>query len=78
LKLQNIKMDDSTPEATPESRPDRHLVFRLAVGVAGLVLIALFIVLGRVASKQSATTQALETHESLQAAPAPAQPKGNP
>jgi len=67
-------MSDSAPETTP----NRHLGFRIAVGVVGLVLIALFIMLGTVASKQSDTLQALETHESLQAAPAPAQPKGNP
>jgi|APIni6443716594_1056825.scaffolds.fasta_scaffold01512_4 NAD/NADP transhydrogenase alpha subunit len=71
-------MNESTPEVTPESTPNRHLGFRIAVGVVGLVLIALFIMLGTVASKQSDTRQALETHESLQAAPAPAQPKGNP
>lgn len=63
-------MNDSTPEATP----NRHLGFRIAVGLAGLILIALFIVLGRVASKQSATTQALESYESLQAVDKPAQP----
>ena len=71
-------MNESTPEVTPETTPNRHLVFRIAVGLVGLVLIALFIVLGTVASKQSDTQQALETHESLQAAPAPAQPEGNP
>jgi hypothetical protein len=65
-------------DLTPEAAPDRHLGFRIAVGVVGLVLTALFIMLGKVASKQSDTLQTLETHESLQAAPAPAQPKGNP
>ena len=67
-------MNDSAPETTP----NRHLGFRIAVGLVGLVMIALFIVLGRVASKQADTRQALETHESLQAAPAPDQPIGNP
>jgi len=60
-------MNDATSEATP----NRHLGFRIAVAVAGLVLIALFIVLGRVASKQSATTQALESYEPLQAVDKP-------
>jgi hypothetical protein len=69
---------DATPEATPDTTPNTYLGFRIAVGVVGLVMIALFIVLGTVASKQSDTRQALETHESLQAAPAPDQPIGNP
>ncbi len=71
-------MNDSTPEVPPDTTPNRHLGFRIAVGVVGLVLIALFIMLGTVASKQSDTLQALESHESLQAAPAPAQPEGTP
>jgi hypothetical protein len=70
-------MNNSTPEARPsyrpESKPNRHLGFHIAVGVAGLVLIALFIMLGWVANKQSAIRQASENHESLQAAPGPAQ-----
>ena len=72
-------MNDSPSEAAS----NRHLGFRIAVGVAGLALLALVIVLGRVAGKQSATTQALESYESLQEAPRPAtpaaiRPAGNP
>ena len=59
-------MNGFAPEVTPESTPNRHLGFRIAVGVVGLVLITLFIVLGQVASNQSDTRQALETHDSLQ------------
>jgi hypothetical protein len=59
--------------ATPVASPNRHLGFRIAVGLVGLAFIALFIMLGRVAMKQSATTQALETHESLQEAAKPAE-----
>ena len=49
-------MHDFTPEVSPESTPNLHLGFR----------VALFIVLGQVASNQSETRQALETHDSLQ------------
>jgi UPF0716 family protein affecting phage T7 exclusion len=42
-----------------------HLGFRIAVGVAGLVLLVLVAMLGAVAMKQSATSQALEGQESL-------------
>jgi len=75
-------MNGSTPEARPsyrpEFKPNRHLVFYIAVGVVGLVLIALFIMLGWVANKQSAIRQASENHESLQATPGPAQARENP
>jgi len=65
-------------DTPPEAPPNRHLSFRIAVGLVGLDFVALFIVLGRVASKQSDTQQALETAESLRAAPAPAQSKETP
>ena len=65
-------------DSPPEAPPNRHLGFRIAVGLVGLVFVALFIVLGRVASKQSDTQQALETAKSLRAAPAPAQSKETP
>ncbi len=71
-------MNDPVPEALPVTTPNRHLGFRIAVGVVGLVLIALFIMLGWVASKQSATRQALENHEALQTVPTPAQAERNP
>jgi hypothetical protein len=48
-----------------DATPNAHLGFRLAVGAVGLVLIALFVLLGSVAMKQSATQQTLETQESL-------------
>jgi len=53
-------MNDTESDATPHS----YLGFRIAVGVVGLALLALFVMLGSVAMKQSATNQALETHES--------------
>ena len=53
-------MNDTESDATPNS----YLGFRIAVGVVGLALLALFVMLGSVAMKQSATKQALETHES--------------
>ena len=65
-------------DSPPEAPPNRHLGFRIAVGLVGLVFVALFIVLGRVASKQSDIQQALEAAESLRAAPAPAQSKETP
>jgi NAD/NADP transhydrogenase alpha subunit len=55
-------MHDSEPDAIA---PTSHLGFRIAVGVVGLALIALFVMLGSVAMKQSATSQALESRESL-------------
>ena len=62
-------MDDTTP-GSPQQR---HLGLRIAVGLVGLLLSALLILLGQVATKQSATTQALENYESLQetATPSP-------
>lgn len=45
--------------------PKTYLGFRLAVGVVGLALIALFVMLGSVSMKQTATTEALATQESL-------------
>lgn len=64
-----MTMHDNQSDTTPNT----HLGFRLAVGAVGLALIALFVMLGSVAMKQSATMRALEAHESLrddaQAAP---------
>ena len=54
---------DATPEATPDSTPNAHLGFRIAVGVVGVALLIMFAMLGSVAMKQSATTQALEAQE---------------
>ncbi|HRH82217.1 MAG TPA: hypothetical protein PLW81_14350 [Thiobacillaceae bacterium] len=54
-------MKDAKSDITPKT----YLGFRLAVGVIGLALIALFVMLGSVAMKQSATTEALATQESL-------------
>jgi flagellar biosynthesis/type III secretory pathway M-ring protein FliF/YscJ len=48
---------------TPDTSTNRHLGIRLAVGFVGLLLLALLIMLGQVAMKQSATNQALETYE---------------
>ncbi len=56
---------DATPDATPDSTPNTHLGFRIAVGVVGVALLIMFAMLGSVAMKQSATTQALEAQESL-------------
>ncbi len=49
----------------PGSSKTRHLGVRLAVGFVGLLLLALIVMLGQVALKQSATHQALETQETL-------------
>lgn len=57
-------MNDSESDATPDTTPNAHLGFRIAVGAVGLALLALFVMLGSVAMKQSATTQALDTQES--------------
>ena len=54
-------MQDTESDITPKT----YLGFRLAVGVVGIALIALFVTLGSVAKKQSATTEALATQESL-------------
>lgn len=54
---------DATPDATPDSTPNTHLGFRIAVGVVGVALFIMFAMLGSVAMKQSATTQALEAQE---------------
>jgi len=67
---QEIEMNDTESDTTRNS----YLGFRIAVGVVGLALLALFVMLGSVAMKQSATTKALENHESqredAQSAPA--------
>lgn len=55
-----------------ESSSASHLGFRLAVGLVGLALIALFIILGSAAMKQAATTEALTTQESRGEAARPA------
>ena len=68
-------MTDTDSNATPNATPNSHLGFRIAVGAVGLLLLAMFIMLGSVALKQSATQKALETHETNQdsapSAPAP-------
>jgi len=56
----------------PASLPNRHLGLRITVGVVGLAFLALFLLLGQVAMKQSATNQALETHDSPQGQAKPA------
>ena len=63
---------DSPADAPPATRS--YLGFRIAVGVVGLALVALFVMLGSVAMKQSATAQALEHREALteEALPGPA------
>lgn len=58
-------MNDTRSDDTPAATPNAHLGFRIAVGVAGVALLIMFAMLGSVAMKQSATTQALETRESL-------------
>jgi NAD/NADP transhydrogenase alpha subunit len=67
----NDRETDMTPEAASASA---HLGFRIAVGAVGLALLAVFVMLGSVAMKQSATAEALEERESLredaQSAPA--------
>jgi hypothetical protein len=59
-------------EKEPEETSSKHLVFRIAVGVVGLALLALFLMLGNVAMKQSATAQALEDRETLREETMPA------
>lgn len=59
-------MQDTKPDTEPDTPPapaNAHLGFRIAVGVAGLVFLALVAMLGSVAMKQSATAQALEGRE---------------
>lgn len=58
-------MNDTESDVTSDATPNSHLGFRIAVGAVGLALLTLFVMLGSVAMKQSATTQALETRESL-------------
>lgn len=55
--------------------PNAHLGFRIAVGVVGLALLALFAMLGSVAMQQSATTEALGARESPGEAARPAPPR---
>ena len=56
-------MNDSESDVTSDATPNAHLGFRIAVGAVGLALLAVFVMLGSVAMKQSATTQALEAQE---------------
>ena len=58
-------MNDTESDVTPNATPNAHLGFRIAVGVVGVALLIMFAMLGSVAMKQSATTQALEAQESL-------------
>jgi hypothetical protein len=59
-------MTDTDSNATPNATPNSHLGFRIAVGAVGLVLLAMFVMLGSVAMKQSATQKSLETREANQ------------
>ena len=59
-------MTEPDSNTAPDATPSSHLGFRIAVGVAGLALLAMFIMLGSVAMKQSATQQSLEARGSLQ------------
>lgn len=62
--------------ATPEALLNRYLGINIAMGLAGLAHLALFIVLGRVvAAKQSVIMQAMETHEFLHESAQPASAK---
>ena len=61
----NDTESDATPNATSSATPNAHLGFRIAVGVVGVALLIMFAMLGSVAMKQSATTQALEAQEYL-------------
>ncbi|MDP1902879.1 MAG: hypothetical protein Q8M09_01295 [Pseudomonadota bacterium] len=62
-----------TPTQTPTSTSTSlHLGIRVAVGVVGLALLALFVMLGQVAMKQSATNQSLENMGTLQEKAGPA------
>lgn len=67
-------MKDTEVDTTADATPRSYLGFRIAVGVVGLALLALFVMLGSVAMKQSATAQALENRETLseEAPPSPA------
>lgn len=55
-------MNPNTPD-TRDTSKNSTFGIRLAVGAVGLVLIALFVLLGQVAMKQSATQQTLEMRE---------------
>ncbi len=67
-------MNDSETDAAANATAKSHLGFRLAVGAVGLALLALFVLLGSVTMKHSATSQALESQgsprEEAQSAPA--------
>lgn len=58
-------MNDTESDASTNTSPNAHLGFRIAVGVVGLALLIMFAMLGSVAMKQSATTEVLESRESL-------------
>lgn len=58
-------MNDTESDTNSNTTPNVHLGFRIAVGVVGVALLIMFAMLGSVAMKQSATTQALEAQESL-------------
>jgi len=67
-------MHDTESGTAAGAPAQSHLGFRIAVGIAGLVLFGLIVLLGSVALKQSATTQALDTQASrdAEARPSPA------
>ncbi|MBM4180270.1 MAG: hypothetical protein FJ209_01775 [Betaproteobacteria bacterium] len=66
-------MNDTESDPPSAATGKIHLGIRIAVGVVGLALLALFVLLGSVTMKQSATTQALEARQPLneEARPAP-------
>ncbi|MCU0933907.1 MAG: hypothetical protein MUE86_05600 [Thiobacillaceae bacterium] len=66
-------MNDAESDPPRTAAGKTHLGFRIAVGVVGLALLAVFVLLGSVTMQQSATTQALEAREPLneEARPAP-------
>jgi NAD/NADP transhydrogenase alpha subunit len=58
-------MNDAPSEVTSAAGSKSYLGFRIAVGLVGLALLALFVMLGSVVLKQSATSEALATQEAL-------------
>lgn len=59
-------------ETTRDTPPPGALGIRVAVGLAGVMLLALFILMGHAATRQSATMQALDTSEAPGVAEQPA------
>ncbi len=57
---------------TSDTAPSGALGIRVAVGLAGMMLLALFILMGHAATRQSATMQALDDYETTGVAEQPA------